>query len=86
MVLINQSTETKNNPPRRLRWQKGKVMNEKLKELCKIVGVDPEMMEYNRMTTDEILACIHCDIDDDGEIIDIDTGKETGIWYEEIEY
>lgn len=61
-------------------------MNEKLKELCKIVGVDPENMEYYRMTTDEILSCIHCDIDDDGEIIDIDTGKETGIWYEEIEY
>lgn len=61
-------------------------MNEKLKELCKIVGVDPENMEYYRMTTDEILDCIHCDIDDDGEIIDLDTGKCTGIWYEEIEY
>ena len=61
-------------------------MTEKLKELCKIVGVDPENMEYYSMTTDEILSCIHCDIDDDGEIIDIDTGKETGIWYEEIEY
>ena len=61
-------------------------MNEKLKELCKIVGVDPENMEYYRMTTDEILACIHCGIDDDGEIIDLDTGKCTGIWYEEIEY
>lgn len=61
-------------------------MNEKMKELCKIVGVNPEMMQYNRMTTDEILDCIHCGVDEDGEIIDLDTGKLTGIWYAEIEY
>lgn len=61
-------------------------MNEKMKELCKIVGVNPEMMQYNRMTTDEILDCIHCGVDEDGEIIDLDTGKPTGIWYADIEY
>lgn len=61
-------------------------MNEKLKELCEIVGVNPEMMQYNRMTTDEILDCIHCGIDEDGEIIDQDTGNATGIYFEEIEY
>lgn len=61
-------------------------MNEKMKELCEIVGVNPEMMQYNRMTTDEILDCIHCGIDEDGEIIDLDTGKGTGICFDEIEY
>lgn len=61
-------------------------MNEKMKELCKIVGANSEVMNYNRMTTDEILECIHCTVDDEGEIIDIDTGKATGIWYEEVEY
>ena len=43
-------------------------------------------MAYNRMTTDEVLDCIHCSVDNDGEIIDMDTGKPTGIWYEEVEY
>ena len=61
-------------------------MNEKMRELCNIVGVNPEMMQYNRMTTDEVLECIHCTVDDEGEIIDQDTGKPTGIWYDEIEY
>ena len=61
-------------------------MNEKMKELCDIVGVNPEMMQYNRMTTDEILDCIHCGVDEDGEIIDLDTGKDTGICFDEIEY
>lgn len=61
-------------------------MNEKLKKLFEIVGVNPEMMQYNRMTTDEILDCIHCGIDEDGEIIDQDTGNATGIYFEEIEY
>ena len=61
-------------------------MNEKLRELCEMVGAEPEMMHYNSMTTDEILDCIHCGVDDEGEIIDLDTGKPTGIWYEEIGY
>ena len=61
-------------------------MNEKLKKLFEIVNVEPELMALEHMSTDEILSCIHCDIDDDGEIIDLDTGKCTGIWYEEIEY
>lgn len=61
-------------------------MNEKMKELCEIVGGNPEMMQYNRMTTDEILDCIHCGVDEDGEIIDLDTGKDTGICFDEIEY
>lgn len=61
-------------------------MNEKMRKLCKIVGAEPELMQYNRMTTDEILECIHCGLDDEGEIINLDTGKPTGIWYEEVEY
>ncbi|MBO7251808.1 MAG: hypothetical protein J6V25_04190 [Oscillospiraceae bacterium] len=61
-------------------------MNEKMRELCAIVGAEPELMQYSRMTTDEILECIHCTVDDDGEIVDMDTGKPTGIWYEEVCY
>ena len=60
-------------------------MNEKMRELCTIVGANPEMMSYNRMTADEILDCLCCTVDDEGEIID-ENGKATGIWYDEIEY
>jgi hypothetical protein len=59
-------------------------MNEKLKELLNIVGCD--LITNHSMTTDEILECIHCSVDDEGEIIDMDAGKLTGIWYDEIEY
>lgn len=56
----------------------------KMNELLNIVGVD--LVTNRSMTTDELLECIHCGVDDEGEIIDLDTGKATGIWYEEIEY
>ena len=59
-------------------------MTETMRKLCEIVGTNPEMMSYNRMTVDEILECIGCGVDDDGEIIDLDTGKATGICYEEL--
>lgn len=58
-------------------------MNEKMKELLNIVGCD--LVSNHNMTTDEILECIDCTVDDDGEIIDC-YGNYTGIWYEEIEY
>lgn len=61
-------------------------MNAKMNELFEIVGANAEMMDTNRMTTDEILENIHCGVDEEGEIIDLDTGKLTGIWYEEVEY
>lgn len=61
-------------------------MNAKMTELFEIVGANAEMMDTNRMTTDEILENIHCGVDEEGGIIDLDTGKLTGIWYEEIEY
>ena len=61
-------------------------MNEKTKELCAIVGANPDLMQHNHMTTDEILECINCSVDEEGEIIDNETRKLTGIWYEEIEY
>lgn len=61
-------------------------MTEKMRELCALVGAEPELMAHNRMTTDEILACIHCEVAEDGEIVDLDTGKLTGIWFDEIEY
>lgn len=55
-----------------------------IEELLKIVGAT--LITNRSMTTDEILDCIHSTVNEEGEIIDIDTGKETGIWYEEIEY
>lgn len=58
-------------------------MNEKMKELLNIVGCD--LVSNHSMTTDEILECIGCTVDDEGEII-AENGKPTGIWYEEIEY
>ena len=57
-------------------------MNEKMKELLNIVGCD--LVSNHSMTTDEILECIGCTVDDEGEII-AENGKPTGIWYEEIE-
>ena len=58
-------------------------MNEKMKELLNIVGCD--LVSNHSMTTDEILECIGCTVDDEGEIIE-EHGDCTGIWYEEIEY
>lgn len=54
----------------------------KMDELLNIVGC--ELVANHSMTTDEILNLIHCGIDEDGEIVDLDTGKLTGIWYEEL--
>lgn len=59
-------------------------MTETMRKLCEIVGVNPELMQYNCMTTDEILDCIHCCVDDDGDIIDLDTGKNTGVGYDDL--
>lgn len=58
-------------------------MNEKMKELLNIVGCD--LVSNHSMTTDELLDCIGCTVDDEGEII-AENGNPTGIWYEEIEY
>lgn len=59
------------------------MMNEKLNELLDILGID--LITNRSMTTDEILGCLGCTVDEEGEII-ADNGKPTGIWYEEIEY
>lgn len=58
-------------------------MNEKMKELLEKIGAD--LITNHSMTTDEILDCLCCTVDDEGEIID-ENGKATGIWYDEIEY
>lgn len=60
------------------------MANEKMNELLNILGID--LVTNHSMTTDEILECIGCTVDNDGEIIVLDTGKATGIWYEEVEY
>ena len=54
----------------------------RMNELLDLLGVS--LVTNRSMTTDEILECIHCTVDDEGEIIDADTGKPTGIWYEEV--
>lgn len=60
------------------------MLNAKFNELLNILDID--LIVNHSMTTDEILELIHCGVDDEGEIIDLDTGKATGIWYEEILY
>lgn len=54
----------------------------KMEELLNII--DCVLVTNHSMTLDEILDCIHCGVDEDGEIIDLDTGRLTGIWYEEL--
>ena len=58
-------------------------MNEKLRKLLNALNID--LVTNHSMTTDEILDCIGCTVDEDGEILD-ESGKPTGIWFEEIEY
>jgi hypothetical protein len=54
-----------------------------LKKLCGIVGAD--LITNHSMTTDEIIDCLGCYVDDDGEIINGETGKPTGIWWEDLD-
>ena len=44
-------------------------MNAKMNELFEIVNANAEMMDTNRMTTDEILENIHCGADEQGQLI-----------------
>ena len=82
MAVSHAATTIIINRPRGRKGQK--KMNEKMRDLCKIVGANPELMQHGRMTTDEILECILCYVGDDGEIVDRETGNATGIWYEEL--
>ena len=59
------------------------MTNNRLNDLLNILGID--LITNHRMTTDEIIACLGCTVDDEGEIID-ENGDCTGVWYEEIEY
>ena len=59
------------------------MMNNRLNDLLNILG--PDLITNHSMTTDEIIDCLGCTVDDDGEIID-ENGNGTGVWYEEIEY
>lgn len=52
-------------------------------ELLDILGID--LVTNHSMTTDELLDCLGCTVDDEGEILD-SNGNPTGVWYEEIEY
>ena len=59
------------------------MMNKRLNDLLNILNVD--LVINHSMTTDEIIDCLGCTVDDEGEIID-ENGNGTGVWYEEIEY
>ena len=59
------------------------MMNNRLNDLLNILGAD--LITNHSMTTDEIIDCLCCTVDDEGEIID-ENGNCTGVWYEEIEY
>ena len=59
------------------------MMNNRLNDLLNILGCD--LITNHSMTTDEIIDCSGCTLDDEGEIID-ENGNCTGVWYEEIEY
>ena len=59
------------------------MMNNRLNDLLNILGAD--LITNHSMTTDEIIDCLGCTVDDEGEIID-ENGNRTGVWYEEIEY
>lgn len=48
--------------------------------------IDGSLVVNHGMTTDEMLECLHCGVDEDGEIIDLDTGNATGVYYDDIEY
>lgn len=59
------------------------TINTKLQELLNTIGCD--LITNHSMTTDEIIDCLGCTVNDEGEIIAED-GTATGIWYDEIEY
>ena len=59
------------------------MMNNRLNDLLNILGAD--LITNHSMTTDEIIDCLGCTVDDEGEIID-ENDNCTGVWYEEIEY
>lgn len=56
--------------------------NDRFQYLLNILGCD--LITDHRMTTDEIIACLGCTVDDDGEIIDSD-GTYTGVYFDEID-
>ena len=58
------------------------MVNDRFEELLKILGFD--LITDHRMTTDEIISCLGCTVDDDGEFIDSD-GNHTGVFFDELD-
>lgn len=58
------------------------MANDRLEDLLNIL--DTDLITDHRMTTDDIIACLGCTVDDDGEIIDSD-GSYTGVYFDEID-
>lgn len=56
--------------------------NNRLDDLFNILGSG--LITDHRMTTDEIIACLGCTVDDEGEIIDSE-GNFTGVYFDEID-
>ena len=55
---------------------------DRLDDLLNILGID--LIIDHRMTNDEIIACLGCTVDADGEIIDSE-GNYTGVFFDEID-
>ncbi len=55
---------------------------DRFQDLLNILGVD--LITYHSMTTDEIIACLGCTTDAEGEIIDSE-GNYTGVFFDEID-
>ena len=58
------------------------MVNDRFQDLLNILGID--LITDHRMTTDEIISCLGCTVDADGEIIDSE-GNYTGVYFDEID-
>ena len=58
------------------------MVNDRFQDLLNILGID--LITDHRMTTDEIIACMGCSVDDEGEIIDSD-GNYPGVFFYELD-
>ena len=58
------------------------MQKDRFDDLLNILGSD--LITDHRMTTDEIIACLGCIVDDEGEIIDSE-GNYTGVFFDEID-
>lgn len=72
---------------RKLVYPEGvKQVNDKMRQLFDVIGADQGLLKYNTFPVEQLLDLLRCDIGEDGEIIDRDNGKGTGIYFDQIKY